>query len=490
MKNVLNTLSFCALIFFAAESKANTFYVSTAGSDSNPGTITSPFKTWQKLSSILKAGDTGYIRGGTYKSPVSPGVRDWIVTWSNLAGISSNHIVISAYPGEQPILDLAGFDQSHNTTAVRVNKCSWVEFIGLWVWNVQQHPGYITAGWEFHECTDITMNRCWAHNIAGAGIRQAQKNGSDVINNNRFTYINCDASYCADPVSTGGGNYGNADGFDCNTGTATYINCRAWWNSDDGFDTYTNDSHVYYRNCWSFRNGYVPGTFTDPGTQADGMGFKWGTTSTDQSANILKTYTNCIAFDNKSWGFDQNLAACKAEFYNNTSYRNARGGWATGYSITPREQSILKNNISFSDPVTVSDMSGLEADHNTWNSLAASSASFVSLDTAGVTKARQADGSLPKLQFLHLSARSNMINAGVSIANLLSSGSAPDLGAFEYSGSSPINQPPAANAGSDQLFSRASELHSLGAALMQMGLSLAINGQKFQDQLNSQSRRH
>jgi hypothetical protein len=220
------------------------------------------------------------------------------------------------------------------------------------------------------------------------------------------------------------------------------------------------------------------------------MGFKWGTTSTDQSANILKTYTNCIAFDNKSWGFDQNLAACKAEFYNNTSYRNTRGGWATGYSITPREQSILKNNISFSDPVTVSDMSGLVTDHNTWNNLVASSTSFASLDTTGVTRVRQADGSLPTLQFLHLSAGSNMINAGVSVTNLSSSGSTPDLGAFEHSGSSPVNQPPVANSGSDQLlFSRPTEQHLVGAPLMQMGLSLAINGQKYRGFTNTPSPR-
>src|SRR5690349_21755091 len=69
------------LLVLAINTKATTYYVSPSGSDSNPGAINSPFKSWQKLSSVLKAGDTGYLRGGTYKSPLSPGASDWIVTW-------------------------------------------------------------------------------------------------------------------------------------------------------------------------------------------------------------------------------------------------------------------------------------------------------------------------------------------------------------------------------------------------------------------------
>jgi len=450
MKNLLTTLSLTLLVF-AINSKANTHYVSTTGSDSNPGTIASPFKTWTKLASVLSAGDTGYIRGGTYTSPVSSGLQDWIVTFANLHGTSSSHIVITNYPNETPVLDLNGFSQTRNTTALRINECDYLDIYGIRIQNVLQTGGNIIAGIEIHACVNIKFERVSVHNIGGAGVRQAQMNGIDTRKNDNFTYVNCDASWCADPTSTGGGNYGNADGFDCNEGTATYIGCRAWWNSDDGFDCFYNDNHIYYKNCWSFRNGYVPGTYNNPGAQADGMGFKWGMTTTDQSANILRTYTNCIAFDNKLWGFDQNAAKCKAEFYNNTSYRNKAGSWATGYSITPREQSILRNNISFSDPVTVSDMSGLVSDHNTWNNIAASTASFASLDTSGVTTSRQLDASLPNIQFLHLSSKSNMINAGVSITgiNLSFIGSAPDLGAFEYRGTpSPVDQPRIANAGS------------------------------------------
>ena len=50
----------------------NTYYVSTTGDDSNSGTIYSPFKTIQKASSVLTAGDTVYLRGGTYNETIAP----------------------------------------------------------------------------------------------------------------------------------------------------------------------------------------------------------------------------------------------------------------------------------------------------------------------------------------------------------------------------------------------------------------------------------
>src|SRR4029078_12383470 len=100
-----------------------TYYVDSAGSDSNPGSIGSPFLTWAKGASVLTAGDTCLIRGGTYTSPLAPGASDWLVTIANLTGTSLNPITIAAFPGEQPVLDLVGFDQTNNTTAIRVNQC-------------------------------------------------------------------------------------------------------------------------------------------------------------------------------------------------------------------------------------------------------------------------------------------------------------------------------------------------------------------------------
>ncbi|PIY37316.1 MAG: hypothetical protein COZ06_33155 [Armatimonadetes bacterium CG_4_10_14_3_um_filter_66_18] len=47
-------------------------YVSPAGSDENSGTQAAPFATIQKAASLMKAGDTCIVRGGTYHETVTP----------------------------------------------------------------------------------------------------------------------------------------------------------------------------------------------------------------------------------------------------------------------------------------------------------------------------------------------------------------------------------------------------------------------------------
>jgi hypothetical protein len=49
---------------------AATYYVATSGNDVNPGTQTSPLRTVTKGLSVLRAGDTLYIRGGTYSEGI------------------------------------------------------------------------------------------------------------------------------------------------------------------------------------------------------------------------------------------------------------------------------------------------------------------------------------------------------------------------------------------------------------------------------------
>ena len=75
--------------------QGNEYYVAPGGSDSNPGTEAQPWQTIQKAADTLVAGDTVYIKAGTYQERV-------IVRNSGNAG---NYITYAAYPGEQSVPD-------------------------------------------------------------------------------------------------------------------------------------------------------------------------------------------------------------------------------------------------------------------------------------------------------------------------------------------------------------------------------------------------
>ena len=53
-------------LFAAKNAFAAEYYVSPTGSDSNPGTQASPFATVQKGANAASAGDTVWLRAGTY----------------------------------------------------------------------------------------------------------------------------------------------------------------------------------------------------------------------------------------------------------------------------------------------------------------------------------------------------------------------------------------------------------------------------------------
>ena len=66
------------------------------------------------------------------------------------------------------------------------------------------------------------------------------------------------------------------DGFGFHPGKGSAGNkisgCRAWFNSDDGYDCINASESVLFENCWAFYNGYS----TSFASLANGTGFKIG----------------------------------------------------------------------------------------------------------------------------------------------------------------------------------------------------------------------
>jgi hypothetical protein len=102
-----------AIVFAAAISAAeapsaaaagNVYYVAqSGGSDSNPGTLASPWATIQKAANTMVAGDTTYIETGTYRETVTPAH----------SGTNGNPITYAAYNGET--VTVSGFDKVNTT---------------------------------------------------------------------------------------------------------------------------------------------------------------------------------------------------------------------------------------------------------------------------------------------------------------------------------------------------------------------------------------
>jgi hypothetical protein len=108
-------ITLSCLILGGSFAEASDKYVSTTGSNSNSGTISSPYLTVSYAVAQLSAGDILHIRGGTYYE--SGGVT------VSVSGTFGNPITIQSYTGETAIIDsgLQAFRQTGNSDWEIVN---------------------------------------------------------------------------------------------------------------------------------------------------------------------------------------------------------------------------------------------------------------------------------------------------------------------------------------------------------------------------------
>lgn len=425
-----------------------TYYISPSGNDANSNAqaqnIATPWRTITKGWSVLVAGDTLYCRGGTYNMTGSQSL-------SSKSGTSGNMIHVLNYQAESPVFDWGGVAPTSQVRCFNFSSVNYVHFRGLRITNISQssaQAGY-NYGWSMNSSDNNNLiERIEVDHIGGSGIQI----GANCTNN---IALNCDSHHNDDPLSPNGA-HENSNGFEIAINVAgntnSYIGCRAWYNGDDGFDGFNGTGALIFQNCWSFWNGFIPGTFT---TAGNGQGFKCGQTPTNFTS-VKRTFTNCIAYRNRQMGFDQNFADNSHTFqcvlYNNTAYLNGNVGFYFGSTAINQ----IKNNISFGSTGGGGQAGAIGAQsvqsNNSWSTTAptysVSAADFVSVSDVGIDGPRQADGSLPNITFLHLASGSELIDRGVNVG-LPFIGTAPDVGAFEYTGSTG-NVLPVADAGTDR----------------------------------------
>lgn len=429
-------------------------------SDINPGTdINHPWATWQRGFNSAQPGDTVYFRGGTWL----PRTDDYgNVTIYHPAsgygyhGTQSKPVCFFAYPpdveqGNMPVLDCRyTHPTTNNHVGLYISTTGYVEFKGLKITNVRSWPqesGEMwCAGIMANRFNHLTLEQMTTSFIGGAGFFLMKHDTLYMINCD--SHNNCDSLDVEKPGNDADGFTFGDDSPVSDASKFAYIaGCRAWNNSDDGFNIVTRKQLVM-RDCWSWNNGYLEG---------DANGFK-------MSLSHLKTtwkrlVYNCIAAYNDEAGFiDLNLdeeIGPFMEYLNNTSYVCGKGfGSGPGhvFDCSRHPASVIyRNNISYapSGPYPASFKACdfeyptyVTQDHNTWiqtgeyfhteaNPIYSVSANdFVSMDTAQLRWPRKTDGSLPDIDFFKLSTNSDLINSGTDVG-LAFFGPAPDLGAFQ-----------------------------------------------------------
>jgi len=435
----------CILLLtgFISPAFSNIYYVANNGSDTNAGTITQPFLTIQRGQTAAVAGDTVYIRGGTYvmtTAQIAQYNSIWAyVTLLNKSGTSGHRINYWAYPGEQPVFDYTNITPAgYRITAFQVN-ASWVYLKGIEVTGVQVTITTHTQSECFeNQGSNNIYELLRMHDGKAIGF-YLTKGGNNLI-------LNCDAWNNWDNVSENKLG-GNVDGFGChpNKQGVGYTNnvfrgCRAWFNSDDGYDLINAMEAVTIENCWSFYNGYS----TSFSSLGDGNGFKGGGFGVTDFSNVPPVIPRhqirfCLAVKNKANGFYANHHLGGNNWFNNSAYNNAVNfnmlNRSTDYSTdVPGYDHNLKNNLGLgarSTEYSNIDFTLSNADTNYFNlPVTVNSADFLSLDLSLLTAPRQADGSLPANNFMRLASGSDLIDKGIDIGYPYN-GSAPDLGCFE-----------------------------------------------------------
>jgi len=364
MKEFFLCTVMAVLLIAPLPASAAVYYVAQNGSDGNPGSESHPWLTIQKAADELVAGDTVFVRAGTYHERVEP----------RNSGEPESQISYQAYPGDNVTIDGTDIDASQwDEGVIHIEEKSHIRIEGFRIANATD-AGILVAG-----SSHIAIQGNHTYNTHNSGMIIWSCNNILIDTNEIEQACNGGAESSNECMSVGEtdsveivGNYvhhGNTirgEGIDVKDGSS---NARIYGNTVhnvmfvgiyiDAWDKHTHNIDV-------FRN-------TVHDIAGDGMSI--GSEQGGLLENI-RVYNN-IVFHNEWVGISihncctDNHPLDNIQIVNNTLFDNGLTEWGGGIvDENPQaENVIIRNNIcsenlSFQIALEGVSLSEVVADHN------------------------------------------------------------------------------------------------------------------------------
>ena len=426
--------SFCA--------SANNYFVSPSGRNSNSGSFGSPFKTIKFSLSKLKAGDTLFLREGTYNE---------IVSINGIAGVSIDKpLVVSAYNEEDVLIDGKGLNVGAGSALVRTS-VNFTRIIGLTIINSNQSGIMLDMEAPCSKVLNCVVHDVWETGIYGFADF-CEITGCSVYN---AAMSNSDGIY-SPPEYWGGG-------ISCRrTSESPVMNCTiskcivhdVWGEGIDmafadwGTIEENNIYDIYSALLYSRNNQHmiIQRNFMHMSKKM-GDGDPVGIAHWNEGSYSFINKNNTI-INNIVLGCKRNLyhyGGCEGLFIANNTFVNST--YFASVQIDNRAEMsdcIFKNNIVIQDnslqPIWVESGEGLIFNNNLYNKSSDKDAVGKGDIIGNPAFISVIDASLPNLtpEVFMLSVNSPAIDKGVEIDKVIDDFSGyprdnkPDIGAMEY----------------------------------------------------------
>jgi hypothetical protein len=184
----MRTLKLGHLQLLEDRAMPSTYFVAPSGSDASPGSFASPFATIQHaLNVATHPGDTVEVRAGDYREKI---------TLPASGSSPGGYITLTAFPGEQPILDGTGVAGAN---MVMLNNLSFVKVIGFEIENLSgaiNGSGVRVVG----HGSNIEIQDNVIHDIAGVGATGIAVDGISLSTPISYLTIDSNKIYNAQPA--------------------------------------------------------------------------------------------------------------------------------------------------------------------------------------------------------------------------------------------------------------------------------------------------